>query len=175
MEFCIFFRFFFKSNDSILGATSSNSLKVPEKPDVSSRPRIKVHASQRKAAQRQQSQSTTTQPLVNGDRVEEDSLMYISDISAIHDTRSNNLPGLSKKVSIGNFSVSVYGLYEPKQDKNLFCICENKDRGQLHGNHAADKPLCFCYIDSTIPPLPKSEISRHSPEAVQPGFCRPWS
>ena len=81
-------------------------MKVPEKPDISTRPRIKVHASQRKASQRQHSQSTasetmTSQTVVNGDRVEDDSLMYISDISAIHDTRSNNLPGSSKKVSIG--------------------------------------------------------------------------
>ena len=143
MEFCIFFRFFFKSNDSILGATSSNSLKVPEKPDVSSRPRIKVHASQRKAAQRQQSQSTTTQPLVNGDRVEEDSLMYISDISAIHDTRSNNLPGLSKKVSIGNFSVSVYGLFEPQQDKNLIAYAKTKMEDSCTETMQLTSPFVF--------------------------------
>ena len=40
-----------------------------------------------------------------------------------------------------------------------FCICENKDADQLRGNREADQRLCFCYIDSTIPLLPKYEIS----------------
>ena len=49
-----------------------------------------------------------------------------------------------------------------------FCICENKD---------ADQCLCFRYMDSTIPLLPKSEISSLQPSsvAVQPGLCRTWS
>ena len=42
-----------------------------------------------------------------------------------------------------------------------FCICENKATDQLHANHAADQGLCFRYIDSIIPLLPKSEISSH--------------
>ena len=49
--------------------------------------------------------------------------------------------------------------YEPGREKNGFCICENKDAGQLRGNHEADQRLCFRYMDSTIPLLPKSEIS----------------
>ena len=57
-----------------------------------------------------------------------------------------------------------------------FCLCENKDtdqpRGnredadsenkdadQLRGDREADQRLCFRYTDSTIPLLPKSEIS----------------
>ena len=40
-----------------------------------------------------------------------------------------------------------------------FRICENKDADQLRGNREADQRLCFRYTDSTIPPLPKSEIS----------------
>ena len=40
-----------------------------------------------------------------------------------------------------------------------FCICENKDADQLHGNREADLRLCFRYTDSTIPLLSKSEIS----------------
>ena len=40
-----------------------------------------------------------------------------------------------------------------------FCICENKDADQLRGNREADQRLCFHYTDSTIPLLPKSEIS----------------
>ena len=43
--------------------------------------------------------------------------------------------------------------------KPAFCICKNKGVDQLCGNCAADQPLCFHYIDSTIPLLPKSEIS----------------
>ena len=43
--------------------------------------------------------------------------------------------------------------------KPTFCICENKDTDQLHGNREADQRLCFRYIDSMIPLLSKSEIS----------------
>ena len=38
-----------------------------------------------------------------------------------------------------------------------FALCKNKDADQLHANLAADQCLCFCYIDSTILLLPKSE------------------
>ena len=31
-----------------------------------------------------------------------------------------------------------------------FCICDNKDAGQLCGNRTADRRLCFRYTDSTI-------------------------
>ena len=43
--------------------------------------------------------------------------------------------------------------------KPAFCICENKDADQLRGDREADQRLCFRYTDSTIPLLPKSEIS----------------
>ena len=43
--------------------------------------------------------------------------------------------------------------------KPVFCICDNKDADQLRGNREADQRLCFRYTDSTIHPLPKSEIS----------------
>ena len=57
--------------------------------------------------------------------------------------------------------------------KPAFCICENKDADQLRGNREADQRLCFRYMDSTIPLLPKSEISslQTSSVAVQPGLC----
>ena len=57
--------------------------------------------------------------------------------------------------------------------KQAFRICENKDADQLRGNHEADQRLCFRYTDSTIPRLPKSEISSLQPSyvAVQPGLC----
>ena len=47
---------------------------------------------------------------------------------------------------------------------DCFCICENKDADQLRGNREAGQRLCFRYTDSTIPLLPKSEIS--SPIAI---------
>ena len=43
--------------------------------------------------------------------------------------------------------------------KPAICICENKDADQLPSNREADQCLCFLNIDSTIPLLPKSEIS----------------
>ena len=43
--------------------------------------------------------------------------------------------------------------------KPAFCICENKDEDQLHGDREADQRLCFRYTDSTIPLLPKCIIS----------------
>ena len=61
--------------------------------------------------------------------------------------------------------------------KPAFCICENKDADQLRGDREADQRLCFRYTDSTVPLLPKSEISSLWPSsvAVQPGLCRTWS
>ena len=43
--------------------------------------------------------------------------------------------------------------------KPAFCICKNKEADQLRDNRKADQHLCFRYKDSTIPLLPKSEIS----------------
>ena len=50
--------------------------------------------------------------------------------------------------------------------KPAFCICENKDSDTLRCNPEADQRLCFRYIASTIPLLPKSEIFK--PLAI---FC----
>ena len=52
-----------------------------------------------------------------------------------------------------------------------YCICENKGADQLRGNLKADQRLCFRYIDSTIPLLPKPEISSPAicPVCVGPG------
>ena len=48
---------------------------------------------------------------------------------------------------------------------------------QLRSNRVSDQHLCFCYIDSTIPLLPKSKILSFSPYSVivQPGLCQTWS
>ena len=61
-----------------------------------------------------------------------------------------------------NSLISVCGLPRPMSlvmRKPAFCICENKAADQLCSNRTADQCLCFCYIDSTIPLLSKSEIS----------------
>ena len=60
---------------------------------------------------------------------------------------------------------AVIGYFESFHQKSLvmrkpaFCICENKDADQLRGNCEADQRHCFHLTDSTIPLLPKSEIS----------------
>ena len=43
--------------------------------------------------------------------------------------------------------------------KPVFGLCENKGADQLCGYRRADQRLCFCYIDSSIPLLPRSENS----------------
>ena len=60
--------------------------------------------------------------------------------------------------------------------KQAFGICENKDADQLRSNREADQRLCFRYTDSTIPRLPKSNLSslQLSCVVVQPGLCRTW-
>ena len=45
--------------------------------------------------------------------------------------------------------------------KPAFCIGENKDADQLRGDRETDQRLCFRYLDSTIPLLPKYKISSH--------------
>ena len=58
---------------------------------------------------------------------------------------------------LDKFSVN---LNEPRHEKTCFiCLCEKKDADQMHGEGAADQHLRFCYIESKIPLLPKSQIS----------------
>ena len=67
-------------------------------------------------------------------------------------------------------------IWAPSWENWLFCICENKDADQLHGNREADRRLCFLYMDSAVSLVSKSEISSLSPlsVAIQPGLCRTW-
>ena len=73
---------------------------------------------------------------------------------------NQNFVLLAKLISLKNLFPKVamhqMSLVVRKPD---FCICENKDADQLRGNRKADQRLCFRYTDSTIPLLPKSEIS----------------
>ena len=69
-------------------------------------------------------------------------------------------------------------LYEPRCEKTVFCICENKDADQLRsGDRGADQRLCFRHKASTIPLLPKYEIPNPEPYSVvvQPGLCLTWA
>ena len=50
--------------------------------------------------------------------------------------------------------------------KPAFCICENKDADQLHGNREADQRLCFRYIEIASPFL--LLIQSFKPTAI---FC----
>ena len=43
--------------------------------------------------------------------------------------------------------------------KLAFCICENNDADQLRGNREVDQRLCFRYLASAIPLLPKYKTS----------------
>ena len=58
--------------------------------------------------------------------------------------------------------------------KPTFCICENKGADQLCSVCKADQRLCFCYKDSTVPLLSKSECFclLASSSLVQLGLCR---
>ena len=53
-------------------------------------------------------------------------------------------------------------------------LCENKGADQLRSNCEADQRLCFHYTDSTIPLLPKPEISSLYPSSIaaQTGLCQ---
>ena len=57
---------------------------------------------------------------------------------------------------------------KPRHEKTCFCICENNN---------ADQRICFCFIDSIIPLLAKTEISNPKlvSVAVLPGLCLTWS
>ena len=57
--------------------------------------------------------------------------------------------------------------------KPAFCICENKDADQLRGNREADQRLCFRYMASTIPLLPKFKIN-FKPLAILFGCTAPF-
>ena len=61
--------------------------------------------------------------------------------------------------------------------KLVFCISKSKDADQLRSNREDGQRLCFRYIDSRIPLIPKYEISSLWPSSVvvQPGLCGTWS
>ena len=48
-------------------------------------------------------------------------------------------------------------VYNVMRKPAAFCICGNKGPDQLCDNRAANQRLCFRYVDSLIPLIPKSE------------------
>ena len=56
--------------------------------------------------------------------------------------------------TIDNYLETNY--LSPGVRKPTICICEIKGADQRRGNREADQRLCFRYMDSTIPLLPKS-------------------
>ena len=81
-------------------------------------------------------------------------------------------------------TVLIKALYESRHEKTGFfafaktdfCLCKNKGADQLCSYCTADQHLCFRYMDSTTPPLLKSEIQSFQPASVtaQANFCRTW-
>ena len=53
-----------------------------------------------------------------------------------------------------------------------FCRSKTKGADQLCSDCTTDQRLCFCYMDSTIPLLPKSEISNFC--SCPGGFVSDW-
>ena len=84
----------------------------------------------------------------------------------LHHFRSCHLRYAYQFVCITQATVLV--LLEPRYERTgFFAYAKTKSYRE------ADQRFCFRYMDSTIPLLPKSEISSllPSPMAVQPGLC----
>ena len=62
-------------------------------------------------------------------------------------------------------NVYPFLLYDPHYEKRAFCLREKHTEAadQFCGNRTTDQIQCFRVIDSRIPKLAKSEISRYSP------------
>ena len=53
----------------------------------------------------------------------------------------------------------IFHIWATSWENQQSAYAENKDADQLRGNREADQRLCFRYLDSTIPLLPKYKIS----------------
>ena len=83
-------------------------------------------------------------------------------VKRLYDLRVEFIPGKPGKIRLYHLNSWLgkpRGNLSPVMRKPAFCICENKDADQLRGNREADQRLCFRYTDSTIPLVPKYEIS----------------
>ena len=80
-------------------------------------------------------------------------------LKRIRDGAKNRHGRVARNTQLIFFGLIIYNEMSRVMRKQTFCICENKDADQLRGKREADQRLCFCYIDSIIPLLFKSEIS----------------
>ena len=60
------------------------------------------------------------------------------------------------------YGISMVPFEAASWEKPTFCICENKGTDQLRGNREADQRLCFRYLDSSMPLLPKYKFQLSS-------------
>ena len=72
-----------------------------------------------------------------------------------HDTAHFSTPSLNYYAIKYVYTKFFHSKFEPRHEKTIFCICENKDPDQPCGNCEADHCLCFRFTASTIPLLPK--------------------
>ena len=63
------------------------------------------------------------------------------------------------KVTFGWLCLQIENMH-PVTRKPVFCLCETKGAYQLRSDCEADQRLCFRNMDSTIPSLRVSKISR---------------
>ena len=87
-------------------------------------------------------------------------IVLINSRSSIVNKTWDKFPFIQENLSgnNGNISTMHSDLHLSRNvRKPDFCICENKDAYQLCSKHKTDQRLCFRYMDSTIPLLPKSE------------------
>ena len=66
-----------------------------------------------------------------------------------------------RNIKLSSSCMRRYGAYEPRHETNGCLHMRNIDADQLRGNREAYQRLCFRYTESTIPLLPKSEISSY--------------
>ena len=94
--------------------------------------------------------------------------MFISDVS-IQITQMTKF--CTKIISVTNIGfISSMCIHM----KTGFLYMRKQDADQLRGNREADQRLCFRYMDSTIPQLPKSKFQA-SRVAIFRGLCQTWS
>ena len=105
-------------------------------------------------------------PLLPPLLTEQDSGIYKMSLLLTKSTMCSFLPLKTqiRLIKVHVFTVCMkkvsYHKMSPVMRKPAFCICKNKDADQIRGYREADQRLCFCYLDSTIPFLPKSENSK---------------
>ena len=72
---------------------------------------------------------------------------------------NHNFFSFTPQLELLSFLSQAYNYHmSPGVRKPKICICEN-EADQLRGNRKADQRLCFRYLDSIVPLIPKYKIS----------------